>query len=138
MRIVLDTNVLISAMLNGCSVPGRVVNLLLDEHRLVVSQRIIDEWNDVVGRRKFDRWATMAERLELVRLLLGVADLVLIISPIVACRDPKDDKYLDAAVGGTADAIVSGDADLLSLHPFQGIPILSPKAFLAAFAAPLS
>ena len=49
------------------------------------------------------------------------------------CRDPKDDKFLDVAVAGHADALVSGDEDLLVLHPFQGIPIVQPAEFLAMF-----
>jgi predicted nucleic acid-binding protein len=47
------------------------------------------------------------------------------------CRDPKDDKFLEAALAGDADCLVSGDADLLDLTPFEGIPILRPAEFLA-------
>jgi len=50
--------------------------------------------------------------------------------PIRACRDPRDDKFLEVAVHGRADAIVTGDADLLALHPFRGIAILTPAAYL--------
>ena len=49
---------------------------------------------------------------------------------IAVCRDPKDDKFLEVAVAGEADVIVSGDQDLLVLHPFGGIPIIPPVAFL--------
>jgi predicted nucleic acid-binding protein len=59
-----------------------------------------------------------------------VAIRVEIIREINACRDPKDDKFLTAAVNGHADALVTGDEDLLQLHPFLGIPILTPKRFL--------
>jgi predicted nucleic acid-binding protein len=52
------------------------------------------------------------------------------IERITACRDPRDDKFLEVAVTGEADVIVSGDQDLLTLHPFAGIPILPPAAFL--------
>jgi len=55
---------------------------------------------------------------------------VLIAERIRACRDPTDDMFLELAVNGTADAIVSGDPDLLTLHPFRGIPILAPAAFV--------
>jgi predicted nucleic acid-binding protein len=51
-------------------------------------------------------------------------------------RDPKDDKFLQVAVAGKADVIVSGDEDLLVLHPFSGIPILRPAAFLRMLDAP--
>ena len=49
---------------------------------------------------------------------------------ITACRDPKDDKFLELAVNGHADLIVSGDADLLTLNPFQGTPIVTPADFV--------
>jgi predicted nucleic acid-binding protein len=46
------------------------------------------------------------------------------------CRDPRDDKFLEAAVNGHADVLVSGDKDLLQLHPFRGIAILTPSDYL--------
>ena len=49
---------------------------------------------------------------------------------IVACRDPKDDKFLDLAVSGQATHLVTGDPDLLALHPFRGIDIVTARAFL--------
>ena len=55
---------------------------------------------------------------------------MLISRPLQACRDPRDDKFLDVAVHGSADALVTGDADLLALHPFHGVPILTPSHFL--------
>lgn len=61
---------------------------------------------------------------------MASAELVAIAEPVVACRDPTDDKFLELAVNGHADLIVSGDADLLVLNPFRGIPILSAAAFL--------
>ena len=48
-----------------------------------------------------------------------------------ACRDPRDDKFLDVALGGGAKALITGDLDLLALHPFHDLPILSPAQFLA-------
>ncbi len=49
---------------------------------------------------------------------------------IVVCRDPKDNMYLEVAVEGQADFVITGDSDLLILHPFRGIPIITPSAFL--------
>ena len=65
--------------------------------------------------------------------LLREAELVSATETITICRDPKDNKFLDLAVAGKADYIVSGDMDLLVLHPFQGIQILSPRAFVTTF-----
>jgi len=58
------------------------------------------------------------------------AEPVEIKTRIRACRDPKDDKFLEVAVDGRADAIVTGDHDLLELHPFHGIAILTPADYL--------
>jgi uncharacterized protein len=62
--------------------------------------------------------------------MLAAAELVPIIERIVAYRDPTDDKFLELAVNGHADLIVTGDADLLALNPFRDIPIVMPAAFV--------
>ena len=62
--------------------------------------------------------------------LMAAAEIVQIDEQIAVCRDPKDDKFLELAVNGRADVIVSGDADLLTLGPFRGIPVLTPAAFV--------
>jgi putative PIN family toxin of toxin-antitoxin system len=59
-----------------------------------------------------------------------VAEFVTISRPVRACRDPRDDMILEVAVNGAANAIVTGDGDLLTLHPFMGVPILSPADWL--------
>jgi uncharacterized protein len=53
--------------------------------------------------------------------------------PIRACRDPRDDKFLEVAVYGHADLILTGDADLLALHPFRGIAIVAPAKSLGNY-----
>jgi len=128
---------LISAMLGPQSIPRRAVKVILAEHDLLVTDAIQEEWADVVSRPKFDRQIPEDQRMEFLDGCPGSRDSRCRHHLIVACRDPKDDKFLEAAVAGTADAIVSGEADLLTLHPFRGISILSPTAFLAAVAPPL-
>jgi predicted nucleic acid-binding protein len=61
---------------------------------------------------------------------MGAAESVAIIERIAACRDPNDDKFLELAVNGRADLIVSGDRDLVALNPFRGIPIVTPAIFV--------
>jgi uncharacterized protein len=68
--------------------------------------------------------------LENVRRILATAELVTIVEQITACRDPTDDKFLELAVNGHADAIVSGDLDLLALNPFRGISIVAHATFV--------
>jgi len=65
--------------------------------------------------------------------LEALADQSVVVEPIISietCRDPDDDKFLELAVEEEADLIISGDSDLLVLHPFEGIPILPPADFL--------
>jgi len=68
--------------------------------------------------------------LRFLALLVKEATLVEVTQRVKECRDPKDDKFLELAVNGSADFIVSGDKDLQVLHPFRNIPILSPREFL--------
>jgi predicted nucleic acid-binding protein len=62
--------------------------------------------------------------------MIRTAERVGVVERIRACRDPDDDKFLELAVNGRADMIVSGDVDLLALRPFRGIPVLGPAAFV--------
>lgn len=75
------------------------------------------------------QWA----RLALGRALVAQMAEQPIRKRIRACRDPKDDKFLELAVSGNADVIVTGDKDLLALHPFRGIAILTPLDFASQF-----
>ena len=95
-----------------------------------MSLATLNELADVLRREAFDRYVTLAEREE---LLEGMVDRALWVEPteeVHVCRDPTDDKFLTLAVSAEASCIVSGDADLLVLHPFRGILILTPSAFL--------
>jgi putative PIN family toxin of toxin-antitoxin system len=64
--------------------------------------------------------------------LLKESELVEVATAIAECRDTRDNKFLELAVDGKADYIISGDEDLLVLHPFRGIPILTARDFLRA------
>jgi uncharacterized protein len=66
--------------------------------------------------------------------MLADAEMVTITERIAACRDPGDDKFLELAVNGKAEMIVSGDADLLALNPFREIPIVTPAIFVKDIA----
>ena len=81
----------------------------------------------VVGRSQISEQAWLKE-------LMAAAELVPIAERIAACRDPTDDKFLELAVNGHADLIVSGDGDLLALNPFRDIPIVTPAAFVQEVA----
>jgi putative PIN family toxin of toxin-antitoxin system len=129
-RVVLDTIALVSRLLLPVSVPGRAVRKAVDEAELLVSEATLEKLADVLARAKLDPYVTIAERQEFIRLLGRIAELVPIVYPVRACRDPRDDKFLELAVNGEADLIVTGDDDLLVLDPFRDIPILTPAAYL--------
>lgn len=134
-RIVVDTNALVSRLLLPDSIPARAVRRIVDEARLLVSDPLMEELARVLGRDKFDRYATLDERQDLIRLLARIAEPVPILRRVRACRDPADDMILELAVNGRADLVVTGDADLLVLHPFEGIPIRRPSEWLASHDA---
>ncbi len=98
---------------------------------MLASTDTLTELADVLSRPKFDRYLSIQERQTFLILFARLAEHVTISRPIRVCRDPKDDKFLELAVNGRAGLIVTGDADLLALHPFYGISILTPAAFLA-------
>ena len=130
-RIVVDTNVLISRLLLPASVSGRAVRRAVATGQLVVSEATIEELSSVLGRAKFDPYLSIADRQEFIRLLGRIAEMTPVVRIVRACRDPSDDKFLEVAVNGRADLIITGDRDLLELDPFMGIAILTPAAYLA-------
>ncbi|MGL1834641.1 putative toxin-antitoxin system toxin component, PIN family [Rhodocyclaceae bacterium SMB388] len=130
-RWVADTNILISRLLAPGGTAARALDHALARGVLLVSDATLTELATVLGRDKFDRWITREQRRQFIALLGGVSRRVVITRRIQACRDPRDDMFLDVALAGDAHAIITGDADLLELHPFHGVPIVTPSAFLS-------
>ena len=98
----------------------------------MLSLEVIEELYDVLGRPAFDRYIDEEDRIRFLNLLVKESTLVEITEKIKECRDPKDDKFLELAVNGKADFIISGDSDLQVLNPFRDIKIASPREFLEA------
>jgi hypothetical protein len=134
-RIVFDTNTLVSGYLFPSSTPGQAVELGLTRHRILMSMEVVKEVADVLRREKFDRFLSLGRREELIAKTILESEFVATSAIITDCRDSSDNKFLELAVDGHADAIVSGDADLLTLHPFRGIPILSARDYLSRYTA---
>jgi uncharacterized protein len=130
LRCVFDTNVVVSTLLFNQSTPAQAFFAALHAGEILVSADAIAEINDVLSRKRFTRYVSEEERARFLQSLLHEARLVEIRVKVRACRDPKDDKFLELAVNGEADCIVSGDEDLLTLDPFRGIPILTSDKFL--------
>jgi len=133
LRFVFDTNAIISALLLPNSKPRQAFDRALERGKILVSVPVSIEINEVLSRKKFDRYLLENERRQFLATLVREAELVEITEEITDCRDPKDNKFLELAACGNADCIVSGDSDLLDLHPFRGIPTLQPEAFLTQF-----
>lgn len=133
MRLVVDTNVFVSAVLKAHSLPFLVVRWIDQHGGFLKSTATEHELFGVLQRPHLAGVTTPFFRAGIDRLL-AAAELVGITERIIACRDSKDDKFLELAVCGRADAIVSGDRDLLALDPFRQIPIVTPAAFLRRIA----
>ncbi|MFH0823538.1 MAG: putative toxin-antitoxin system toxin component, PIN family [Pseudomonadota bacterium] len=133
-RYVFDTNTLVSALLFERSKPGQALFRALERGEILVSASTLEELVEVLQRRKFERYVTASEREEFVEAFVARATLMEPIEEVRVCRDGKDDKFLDLAITGGAECIISGDNDLRSLNPFRGISIITAAEFLEATA----
>jgi putative PIN family toxin of toxin-antitoxin system len=130
MRCVIDTNVFVSATLFSPSIPRQAVSKAVRGGLLLFSEDTKNELKEVLLRSKFDRYVSREARAIFLSLIRTVAEFVPIIQLVRQCRDPKDDKFLEVALNGRADVIVTGDKDLLRMHPWRGIEILAPADYL--------
>jgi len=129
-RFVFDTNVLVSYLLLPESVPGQALRLALSLGDMLVSDSTLTELATVINLPKFDKYITKPDRRKFFEVLAPLCINVEIIQTIQASRDSKDDKFLEVAINGSADFILTGDTDLPALDPFHEIPIYSPWQFL--------
>jgi uncharacterized protein len=133
LRAVLDTNVIVSALIRPEGVPGRILALLLDAAFILVqSPALVDELRRTLRRPRVRKYIDLSDdELEgRVAQLETLADSVEGKLPIsAAVRDPDDVMFLAAAVEARADDVVTGDADLLALGEHEGIGIVTPRVF---------
>ena len=129
-RAVPDTSVIISSFLFPLSTPAQSTRKLEEKAVLLASEATLAELQEVLFRPKFDRWLSATAKERVMARFTNLVEIVSITELIRECRDSKDDKFLSVAVNG--DLILTGDNDLLVLHPFRGIDILSPKDYLAS------
>jgi putative PIN family toxin of toxin-antitoxin system len=133
-RAVVDTNVLVRAVIRPQGTVGPILTRLRERaYVLITSEELLAELVDVLGRPHIRlKYHLTDEDVTTILVLLQLRGET--VSPgrrIYACRDPKDDKVLEAAVAGNVDVIVTGDQDLLVLDPFEGMAIMTPARFLA-------
>lgn len=126
-RVVVDTNVLISAALSPDSTPAQLVSLVLSEYRLVFSHETFAELETRLWRSKFDRYLSPPTRVQLLHDFAAVADWVVLGHDVPAfCPDADDDKFIHTALAGEASYLISGDSDLQVLSSINGMIIGSP------------
>jgi putative PIN family toxin of toxin-antitoxin system len=126
-RVVVDTNVLVSALVFGGN-PRIVIELLTDSIIVVVSQEIITELRRII-HSKFPAFDEDLLRLE--KLLERDAEVAVLGNlQVTVSRDPDDNAILETALAGNCQFVVSGDKDLLDIGSYQGIQIMSPTTFL--------
>jgi putative PIN family toxin of toxin-antitoxin system len=128
-RLVMDSNVVVSGMLFPGATPGRAL-MKAQTRNVLAPEATLLELVEVMSRARFDRYVEAEVRRQLVAAYMNACETVEITSSIRACHDARDDKFLEVAVDGRAEMIVTGDQDLLALHPFQGIAILTPSDYL--------
>jgi len=130
MRCIVDTNVLVSAVVFSLSVPRQAVEKVLHRGILLLSEATTNELKEVLSRAKFDGYVSRKERALFLAQLASVAESLPIIQLVRECRDPNDDKFLEVALNGRADLIITGDADLIAMHPWRGSAIVSANDYL--------
>ena len=131
MRVVFDTNVLVSALLFEHSIPAQAMFAAIEAGEFLLSEELVNEVNEILQRKKFERYVSAEQREEFLIALVQSSELIEITETITVCRDPKDNYLLELAVSGGAQVIVTGDSDLLILNPFQEIKIVTPRDYLS-------
>ena len=126
----LDANTVVSAALKPNGVPRRAVEAARAKGIIALSEIVYGEIAEVLARPKFARVLTDDRHREILELLNAAALWIEPTATVRDCRDSKDNCYLELALAADATAIVSGDRDLLVLHPWRGIQLLRPAEFL--------
>jgi putative PIN family toxin of toxin-antitoxin system len=133
--IVFDASALVGALLKEGSVPERAFENARVEETICLSEAVEAELRDVFSRPKFKRYLSTGRGASMLALITLNARRVEPRDTIRDCRDPSDNKYLELALAAGATTIVSSDSDLLVLHPWRGIDILTPAQYLARATA---
>lgn len=131
MRIVLDTNVLVSGILSPNGPPAAVLRALLTERvRLCFDERIVSEYRDVLKGTKFSFDRALVD--ELIGFLESAGSPTLAAPLAVTLPDPWDQMFIEVAVASGADFLVTGNLKHFPNEAREGVKVVSPRAFLDA------
>ena len=132
-RAVLDTNVLVSAIIKRVGIPNQILKHAGLDFEWLVSKFILTELGIVLLRRhiqtKYKKWVTPTKRTEFLESVEKNAKTVEVSTKLDVVTDPKDNQVLASAVDGQADFLVTGDPHLLKLKNYKGIKIITPAQF---------
>ena len=109
--------------------PFRNVEHLIKNNALIFSKETISELSSRITQPKFDKYVSAEDREAYVNNLILSVDLVIIDNLIQGCSDRDDEKFLETAMKGDAQFIISGDQDLWTMHRFEGIDIVTVQEF---------
>ena len=129
-KFIADTNTLISSLLLKNSISFAAFEKARNTGTILFSEDTFFEFELVLLRTKFDKYFSKQERLYLIEKVHEAGKFISVTSQLKVCRDPKDDKFLNLALDAKASCIITGDKDLLILHPFNKINILTPAQFV--------
>lgn len=132
MKVIIDTNILISAVLKGRN-PGEVVQFIIDSYDFdwIVSQEILEEYREVINRRKFKLVDEVKN--EWLNKIEAIPQLVEVKVTIDFPRDAKDAKFLALAIASEADILITGDKDFNEVRELETTAIVSVSAFKDLF-----
>ena len=128
---VFDTNTLVSALLFASSTPSLAFQKAQKSGFFVCSDETFAELSEVLMRPKFDRYLSQESRHLFLKAYERSALWTTIVQRVTDCRDSKDNKFLEVAINTQATWLISGDADLLVLHPYHDVQILTPATWLS-------
>lgn len=128
--LILDTNILVSGLLLSNSTPAKAATKAFETAEVLVSDETIGELYRVLMKDKFDKYISREDRVTFLQKFISIARHVEIIRKVSVCRDPQDDKYLELAINGNAEFIITGDEDLLVLDKYKNTKILKPSEYL--------
>jgi putative PIN family toxin of toxin-antitoxin system len=136
-RLVVDTNIIVSGLITSGTPPARILDAVHNKKiTLLISDEVLSEYLRVLEYPHIRKYKKITDETisHLTALFINETERVEILTPITACPDPDDDKFLSLAVEGQADFIITGDkADLLSLKEISGIKIITAREAVDKF-----
>ena len=134
MRILIDTNILISALFFGRFPEKFLYELLEENFEVCINDEILSEYEETIHKKITKKRYVLND--ELYKKFLERVSIFEMVSDLKVCRDPDDDKFINCAIDAKAIYIVSGDNDLLTLKNFDGIEIVTAREFYDKYIKP--